>query len=79
MYGGDESTVPSAYEDLVKDFKERLELAAGGSPLVIFLDAIDQLSEDYNAKSLVWLPVSCRERAYGGFHPARQRAGRPGE
>jgi NACHT domain- and WD repeat-containing protein len=56
MYGADKSTVPSTYEDLVKDFKERLDLAAGGGTLVIFLDALDQLSDNYNARSMVWLP-----------------------
>jgi len=56
LYGADKSTVPSTYEDLVKDFKERLDLAGGGGTLVIFLDALDQLSDAHNARSMVWLP-----------------------
>ena len=55
-YGGDMATIPSAYEDLVNELPKRLELAREDRPLVIFIDALDQLSRNYNARSLNWLP-----------------------
>ena len=53
----DESTVPSDYQDLVRDLGERLTLATAERPIVIFLDALDQLSEAQGARSLAWLPA----------------------
>lgn len=56
LYGGDEATVPSSYEELIKDFRERLSLATAEKPLILFLDSLDQLSTVYNAQNLIWLP-----------------------
>ena len=56
-YGSDESNVPSEYKDLVLEFPKRLSLATQNKPLIIFLDALDQLSDADNARSLVWLPA----------------------
>ena len=54
-YGGDKSTVPSDYSSLVQKFSEILEVAVPEKPLIIFLDALDQLSIN-NTHSLNWLP-----------------------
>ncbi|MGA7076800.1 MAG: AAA family ATPase, partial [Halobacteriota archaeon] len=51
-YGADESTVPTDYKDLMKDFAERLQLGSEEKPLVVFLDALDQLSD---AETAQWL------------------------
>jgi WD40 repeat protein len=56
-YGGDESTIPSEYRDLVLEFPKRLALALPARPLLLFLDALDQLSEGDGARSLAWLPA----------------------
>lgn len=56
FYGGDVSTVPGLWEDLVKDFPERLALATSERPLILFLDSLDQLSNANNARNLIWLP-----------------------
>jgi AcrR family transcriptional regulator len=56
-YGEDESA-PADYRELVEEFPKRLALAAeSGRPLVVFLDALDQLSDAEGARSLVWLPA----------------------
>jgi hypothetical protein len=55
-YGADEATIPADYRELVEEFPNRLALASADRPLVIFLDALDQLSDAENARSLVWLP-----------------------
>ena len=39
------------------EFPKRLALATAKKPLVLFLDALDQLSDADNARSLVWLPA----------------------
>jgi len=51
-----EAAVPLEYRDLVSAFRERLAWATAERPVFAFLDAVDQLSETDNAKSLVWLP-----------------------
>lgn len=55
-YGGDESTIPADYRELVRDFPERLALASADRPVILFLDALDQLSAAEGARSLSWLP-----------------------
>lgn len=47
---------PFEYRELVSAFRERLAWATADRPVVVFLDALDQLSESDNARSLVWLP-----------------------
>jgi WD40 repeat protein len=54
-YGADESTIPSEYKDLLQEFPKRLALAKPEKPLILFLDALDQLSDTDNARNLVWL------------------------
>ncbi len=56
IYGGDESTIPTGYRELAKEFGERLKLATAAKPLVVFLDAVDQLSDADHARNLNWLP-----------------------
>ena len=57
IYEGDEATIPSDYRELVKEFGERLKLATAGKPLIVFLDALDQLSDADHARNLIWLPA----------------------
>ncbi len=52
---GQESSIPSSYEDLVEDFHKHLALATANQPLIIFLDSLDQLTSAHNARSLTWL------------------------
>ena len=56
-YGGDESSVPTEYNDLAVEFGKRLELATAGRPLAVFLDALDQLGATDPARALSWLPA----------------------
>lgn len=55
-YGGKEE-IKSYYEELVQDFPEKLKLASDDQPLLLFIDALDQLSTSYNAHTLAWLPM----------------------
>ena len=55
-YGGDASTIPSEYNDLAVEFGKRLELAKADRPLIVVLDALDQLAGA--ARSLSWLPAN---------------------
>jgi len=55
-YDGDESTIPSEYNDLAVEFGKRLELAKAERPLIVVLDALDQLLGA--ARSLSWLPAN---------------------
>jgi len=48
-------------DELVKEFPKRLALATSEKPLIIFLDALDQLSKTNNAKNLNWLPTELPE------------------
>ena len=57
LYGGDEAAIPSDYQELVKAFGKRLMLATPEHPLIVFFDALDQLSDADHARDLTWLPV----------------------
>ena len=57
-YRGDESTLPLEYRLLTQEFSKRMALANPAKPLVIFLDALDQLSASDNARALAWLPAA---------------------
>ncbi len=54
-YGGDASSIPSDYNDLAVELGKRLELASTERPLIVVLDALDQLSGA--ARGLSWLPA----------------------
>lgn len=57
-YGGRPTEVPSDYSDLIREFPRYLRLASEEEPLTIFLDALDQLNDIEDARSLVWLPLT---------------------
>jgi hypothetical protein len=48
--------VPAEYRDLAAALRDRLAWATAERPVVLFLDALDQLDDTDNARSLVWLP-----------------------
>jgi hypothetical protein len=56
LFDGEESTVPTDYVKLVNDFPERLKLAKIDKPIILFLDALDQLGDTDDGRRLVWLP-----------------------
>ncbi|MBE0685933.1 MAG: DUF4062 domain-containing protein, partial [Anaerolineaceae bacterium] len=56
-YGAEESSIPFEYKKLVEEFPKRLALATKTKPLILFIDALDQLSSTDNAHNLNWLPV----------------------
>lgn len=60
-YGGDEAAVPADFRELCAAFAERLALARPDKPLVVFLDALDQLSSAHNGPGLAWLPAALPE------------------
>ncbi len=55
-YGADEADVPTDYRDLVPELGKRMQLASADRPLILFLDSLDQLSTNQDARSLIWLP-----------------------
>lgn len=48
---------PADFESLSEELPKRLSLATRDKPIIVFLDALDQLSSTYNARNLRWLPV----------------------
>jgi hypothetical protein len=62
--GGDQASVPSEYKELAADFPKRLALATAKKPLVLFLDALDQLSDSHNGRNLLWLPADLPDHVY---------------
>ena len=53
---GKRQVIPQDYDELVKAFPEFLGLANAQQPLVVFIDALDQLSSVNNPANLRWLP-----------------------
>ena len=60
-YGDDESAIPAEYNDLAVEFGKQLEQATETRPLLVFLDALDQLGPTDPARSLSWLPAQLPE------------------
>ncbi len=57
LYGADGVDIPAEFQQLVQEFPKRLALATAEQPLLLFLDALDQLSESDPARTLAWLPA----------------------
>jgi len=49
--------VPSEYNDLVREFSRCLKRGARKKPILLFLDALDQLVDSNGTPSLTWLPA----------------------
>ncbi len=56
-YGADEPAESAGYEDLAVEFGKNLTLATAQRPLIVFLDALDQLGPADPAHTLNWLPA----------------------
>jgi hypothetical protein len=56
-YGTTDAEVPTDYQGLSSDFRERLTSAGTSRPLIVFLDSLDQLSPSQGARGLAWLPT----------------------
>ena len=56
--------LPADLSGVTRVFRERLALATSARPLVVFIDALDQLRKDDPASPLIWiggtLPAHCR-------------------
>lgn len=50
------TSIPTEYKDLKEVLPKRLKLATKEKPLLLFLDALDQLNASDNIHSLNWLP-----------------------
>ena len=61
-YGAETSDIPDEYNELAVELGKRLELASAGKPLILFLDALDQLAGA--GRSLSWLPGSLPEHVH---------------
>ena len=70
-YGVTEET-PMGFQPLVVAFHDRMARATAERPLVLFLDALDQLRSDDEAYSFTWLVRASRHRSIptGSFSPA---------
>lgn len=56
VYGKDPSEVANDFKTLCKQFLDDLRLAEQGEPLFLFLDSLDQLTDEDNGRNLEWLP-----------------------
>ena len=63
-YGGDEADIPPEYSALAFSFRDRLALATAERPLILLVDALDQLSAADEAKGLAWLPAELPEHVH---------------
>lgn len=61
LYGAEQTDIPGDYNELIREFPKRLALATPDKPLVLFLDALDQLSDANHARNLAWIPTELPE------------------
>ena len=52
------------FSEMIEEFHNRLRLARADRPLVLFLDALDQLADVENGRSLGWLPATLPENVH---------------
>lgn len=52
----EDATVPDDYVGLTSTFQTQLAIAGSRAPTLVFLDALDQLSDEHFARNLGWLP-----------------------
>lgn len=57
-YSVDTSDIPKEYQKLVTEFPAKMRLAHPEKPLIIILDALDQLSAIEQGNRLSWLPIT---------------------
>lgn len=63
-YGADETSIPADYEGLVQEFPKRLDLATAEVPLILFLDALDQLTDVAPGGAPAWLPAQLPDHVH---------------
>jgi WD40 repeat protein len=51
------NTIPTEFRELVLVFREIIQSATQDKPIILFLDALDQIAESGNAVNLTWLPT----------------------
>ena len=56
-YGKTDREVPADYAELVEAFRKALAIAEPDRPLLVFLDALDQMDAANSARMLHWLPT----------------------
>ncbi|MFH1330145.1 MAG: AAA family ATPase [Actinomycetota bacterium] len=61
--GQGDAAVPSDYQELVKDFAQRLGAGTSQRPVVVVLDSLDQLSASDGAHGLSWIPSPLPDHA----------------
>jgi hypothetical protein len=57
FYNKNDFHVPPDYNDLLREFNRCLKRGARKRPILLFLDAIDQLMDSNGAQSFTWLPA----------------------
>ncbi len=60
-YGESETDIPNEYKDLIPTFHKKLMLVKSEKPLYLFIDSLDQLSNNHGARNLNWLPAELPE------------------
>jgi Cdc6-like AAA superfamily ATPase len=55
---------PKKYHQLISEFFEMLSYAKSSKPLILFLDAVDELSEFENAQGLLWFPTELPDNVH---------------
>lgn len=64
-YGRDETAIPTDLDGLIAELPKRLALATAEHPLLLFLDALDQLGDGgRQTPSLQWLPTDLPEHVH---------------
>ena len=51
-----EGAIPSDIRELIDEFRKHLQAATAEQPVILFLDALDQLAESDNGRQLFWIP-----------------------
>ena len=56
IYSKDPDVVANDFKTLCEEFIQNLKLTTNGQPLFLFLDSLDQMTDEDNGRNLEWLP-----------------------
>ncbi|CAH3143126.1 unnamed protein product [Porites evermanni] len=62
IYSKDPNGVANDFKTLCEEFIQNLKLATNGQPLFLFLDSLDQMTDEDNGRNLEWLPFELPSR-----------------
>ncbi|XP_064634336.1 uncharacterized protein LOC135492092 isoform X2 [Lineus longissimus] len=64
VFGNDPEELPDDYKGIMNDFSSRMSQATEDQPIILYIDSLNQLSADFDAHRITWLPKELPEHVH---------------